>query len=397
MSIYNSIHALANDFKRNFTKAETNLVNKIGTQRIYKNDTVLMIQLKQSDTLYDQHLKLMYNIAGTVFDKSNGQLLAVLPRPLKYTYRKYKINATLDLNGYNVFPAYDGTIVTLYRLPDGSIGMATKRSPDVSEFLWNGSLTFAEMFFETAEPHGYFDGLKMVAGKLSFNLPPNHSISVGFRHKNIHPIVDQNPPIWIVQDYHLTNHKVTHRYLNLPYQIAMPKPAKVEELEQMAESYDHYGFYLESNNCELYTYNRIFIPSSLHKLLQTFYYGFINHATFLGITHKNRYLYHVLAECISMNEPGLVAFSKLSETNEKLVCECKKFLSLLTKRIRNCAIYNQISDFDHPFLVKLARDMMDNEGDVDVTSSTFCELARDYLYDMRNMKQILELIEIETE
>ena len=115
-------------------------------------------------------------------------------------------------DAYDIIRVDDGTVVTLYKWnhpQHGSVwGMASNNGYDVSSLYWMGPMTYAEVFYDLAlrrypefvAQTGMAIARTGKSTRLTFTkLDPSFSYTVGFRHHNFHPVVEDPERMWSIQ------------------------------------------------------------------------------------------------------------------------------------------------------------------------------------------------------
>ena len=151
---------------------------------------------------------------GAVLDTRTWRLLAVPPRALSARVLPREVDPFLAAGLYDIIQVSDGTVGTLYRWAHPVQGpiwcLASQLGYDLFHLRWMGDLTYAEVLYElfSACPGcAEAAGLRLRRGLLGESdvrldfaaLDPDYSYTVGFRHRNFHPLVADPPGVWNIQ------------------------------------------------------------------------------------------------------------------------------------------------------------------------------------------------------
>jgi len=150
--------------------------------------------------------------SGLLFDSESWLPLATPPPAFKLRPATDAVNALLVADAYDIIRVDDGTVVTLYKWnhpQHGKVwGMASNNGYDVSSLYWMGPMTYAEVFYDLAvRRYPEFvtqTGMGITrtgkSTRLTFTkLDPSFSYTVGFRHHNFHPVVEDPERMWSIQ------------------------------------------------------------------------------------------------------------------------------------------------------------------------------------------------------
>ena len=151
---------------------------------------------------------------GAVLDTRAWRLLAVPPRALSVRVLPRDVDPFLAAGLYDVIQVSDGTVATLYQWAHPTRGpvwcLASQLGYDLFHLRWMGDLTYAEVLYELlcACPGCAEEaGLRLCRGvlgegdvRLDFSaLDPGYCYTVGFRHRNFHPLAADPPGVWNIQ------------------------------------------------------------------------------------------------------------------------------------------------------------------------------------------------------
>lgn len=263
---------------------------------------------------------IQYMTRGLVIEVPSGKLLTYPRQSIVYgdiqnndKMEKLKNN----ICNYTVYAARDGTTVSLYTYK-GSLCMATKSSWDISRNLWNGKISFAEMFYHAAsKTEGVIKdlGLTITNNRLSWNIPDNISVTFGMRHHAIH-VLDSDPEyIWLINATNMdTLDDVTLPQLErVEKEIIISDPVLHKMLLTCNTAID---VALRSNNTQLtYGYilksktHNMFLPSTLYDLLRTCLYEPVNSIpSYMG---SNRFMYNLISIMLLQKTNDIAKLVKL--------------------------------------------------------------------------------------
>jgi len=362
--------------------------------------------------LFDSSYKpydVRYDAKGIVVDGIDKTFLAVPNRSFKYInmVKESDVVALFDKGLYNIIEAYDGTNITFYNF-NGELYAATAKSVDVSNFYWQGSKTFAEMFFEVATSTNP-DFVKAVAlkltsnGNLQWNIPETFSVTLGFRHHNIHPDTSDPQAIWFTRCVN----RVTLLDEELP-QLAALKRNKVvtdqfasyKELTQKADrdiTLNHndklYGYILDSKNLlQTKGLSHIFIPSSLYKLYQHFFYA-VERCKDDEISHSNRYLYSIFRNVLANNTNYLKVLIRLMPKYSDDIDKINIFIDSMINRILARALDSTVLEGTQyiEYVDEVIENIKKNEPDLDIKSMEANKLVNDVIRSVDNAYKLTEL------
>lgn len=157
---------------------------------------------------------------GAVIDARTWTLLVAPPRAFSPRPPARNVDRALAANGangtghYDVIQVSDGTVVTLYRWKHPVKGpiwcLSSSNGYDVSPLRWMGPKSYAEIVHELLEEHEEFaerTGMCLVQDllfpgdtRLDFaDLDASKCYTIGFRHRNFHPMKADPQGIWNIQ------------------------------------------------------------------------------------------------------------------------------------------------------------------------------------------------------
>jgi hypothetical protein len=146
---------------------------------------------------------------GLVIDARTWKILAVPPNALNNYIPMKIVDGYLGKNLYDIISVDDGTILTIYHWDhpiDGPTwALSSSNAYDVSTLTWIGTLTYAEIFNDLImrlyPDFAVETGMTLEKnGRLNFSkLDTNYCYTVGIRHHNFHPMVEDPERVWQIQ------------------------------------------------------------------------------------------------------------------------------------------------------------------------------------------------------
>lgn len=131
--------------------------------------------------------KLMSQCNGAVLEFSSWKLL-VSPPKMFNPRRNYRTLAA-NVENYDIYYVADGTSINLYYYEDKWV-MSSTNGFDVGNYQWMGAPTYMEAFMEVAAMYPDF----------SFDrLDKTRAYSIGFHHKDFHPLEGDGQKLWFIQ------------------------------------------------------------------------------------------------------------------------------------------------------------------------------------------------------
>jgi hypothetical protein len=379
------------------------ILSSIGVKINKCQDGRVHFEVNLFDTSHKPH-RVRYQARGLVIDSLEKKFLSIPPYPAKYidTIKLDDVRKAFNEKQYNVIEAYDGTNITIYQF-NGETYASSAKSPDISNYYWQGNETFSEMIFGVAtktNPEFIKDsGLKLSnEGNLSWNIPDEYCVTLGFRHHNIHPDKSDPEAVWLVRCVN----RDTLLDEELP-QLASLKRNKVvsevgtfDELLATADrdiTINHkeklYGYILRPKN---HIGEQVFIPSSLYKLYQHFFYS-VERNKDDEIKHHNRYIYSICRNLLSNNNNYLKVLCKLIpeyyEEMEKINVFLDTIVSRLLARIYDDTVF--IDTIYTDFLDKIIQEVKVNEPDLNIKSIEASKLLTDYVRSIENTYALTEI------
>jgi hypothetical protein len=264
---------------------------------------------------------LLYRqLNGLVLSSARWQVLSIPSTSFhRNASHQFIVN---NLPQYDVYEIRDGTVVTLYHY-NNSWRMSSANGYDVGNYTWVSDCTYTAAIDDLAKMYPDFSFAK---------LNPRVCYTIGFRHTNFHPLINDPQGMWLIQACNLDivdnvvisqngeTLPIIHRELpdiGLPTQkplaftiapqdifnriTADNESAKQSYLSMLASgtARPHYGYFLRSKDATL---PDIMLPSNLLQTLQNTIYDLPRkrkqHET--PITHKNRLDYVCLRAYLSV-------------------------------------------------------------------------------------------------
>lgn len=127
--------------------------------------------------------------SGLVLEWPTWKILCKPPPILYNKFRKVNLVGLIPTK-YDIYEICDGTTVTLYWWND-AWRMSSMNGYDVSGYKWIGPLTYREALDDTLTRCGYNDFWD--------KLDRNCSYTIGFRHHDFHPLLDDPPAVWLIK------------------------------------------------------------------------------------------------------------------------------------------------------------------------------------------------------
>ena len=380
----------------------------IGIHVTQTDDARVQFQVNQFDTSIPKY-KIRYQCKGVILDELEHNVLSIPGLTHSYydNIEKKLFSKIYEDKKYKVIKAKDGTNVTLYNF-NGLTCMATGKSCDVSNYYWEGSQTFSQMFYESAQTNPVFisqTNLQVTtSGNLSWNIPENYCITFGFRHHNIHQNINDQNDIWLVRcvDRHTgldcqppdglntlkTNESLTE--LDITLQDIIDKCNRDQSVDQEE---NFYGYILICQDPEVrFDLQRVFMPSTLYKTLQHFFYSFHKNKND-SLTHNNRYLYSIFLNILTNNTNYLKLLCELNPNYTDKIQQYNVFINNIATKT-----YTRLQDSEYgnddeavEFMDNLIQRLKQDETDIDVNSEVAAKLINDYVRYYQNAKVLVDL------
>lgn len=333
---------------------------------------------------------------GCVIDMIDNKFLCIPAWPHRYFNEvSYK---DIESQSFKVYEAEDGTQITLYSF-EGVLSLGTTKSADVTHFKWNGDITMAKLFWESALLYPEFinkTGLRWAGESLAWNIPSNYSVTLGFHNSKIHPSSKTNK-VWLIGIMDNNNGQSVEMDLSLPTNTSVDIDlssmiTKCNRSIEENEKDKFYGYILENTDTKqkfgaLY---KIFIPSTYYSLLSSVFYANIQDPE---VCHTNRYKYQIVNNILKNNITTVNTIGNISS-------EYKKIVQNSLSTIENICIYtkmllknNNPPDNKYTEIVELVvQDIRDNEPDIHKNTPRIDKVITDYIYNTKYIKNILEII-----
>ena len=356
------------------------------------------------DTSYKQY-KVRYQSRGLVLDTIEKKFLAIPPPAFKYLDRikESEVRNHYDNKKYRIVEANDGTNITIYKF-NGETYASSSKSADISNYYWEGNKTFSQMLFEVASrsnPQFLQDtNLKLTdRGILSWNIPEKYSVTIGFRHHNIHPDKSDPEKIWLVKcinretliDESIPELKSLERNKDVTSDFnTLDEILSKADRDVVLNHQDKvYGYILQSLDSDI---DSVFIPSSLYKLYQHFFYS-VQRNKDDELKHNDRYIYSVMRNVLSDHTNYINTLSRLIPEYGQLVDKINIFIDTLISRIiakiHDNTIFNENIYTD--FINKIIQEVKANESDLDIKSPEATKLINDYVKSIDNTYQLTHI------
>lgn len=370
------------------------------------DDARIHFRVNQFDTSIKKH-KIHYQCKGLVLDGLEQTALAIPGRAHSYYEHvdKKKLKEIYDDGKYKIIKARDGTSVTLYHF-NGSTYMSTGKCSDVSSYYWEGEQTFAQMFYESAQTNPEFIStteLKITeTGNISWNVPENYSITLGFRHHNIHKNGNDNNAIWLVRCVDRNtgldiitpdslNALKTNEYIDTMIYDEMVKKCERDQFVDQKENF--YGYILICTDPDVqFDLQRVFISSTLYKTLQHFFYSFTKDKND-QLTHNNRYLYSIFRNILLNNSNYIKLLCKL---DSDYVTDVQKYNIFINNVISKTCTRLQDAEYGSDdvsakFMDQIINQIKKDEADVSPGDEIINKLVSDYVRSHHNAKTLVDL------
>ena len=365
-----------------------------------------------SVNLFDTSIKpyrVRYQCKGMVIDPIDNKFLSIPSIPFRYisTVKEADVKEFFDNKLYEVVAAYDGTNLTIYNF-NGETYASTSKSPDVSNYFWQGEKTFSQMLFEvsTKVNSEFVTATEMKVnnnGSLAWNIPEQYCVTLGFRHHNIHPDTTDPEDVWLI--------RCVNRNTMLDEDLAALQSLKRNKI--VTNKFDSYSQLIQhadrditlNHNDKLYGYilqskdisktqalSYIFIPSSLYKLYQHFFYS-IERSKNDELKHHNRYIYSLFRNVLSDNNNYLRVLGRILPKYDEEIKEINVFLDNITTKI--LSRFYDITVFSNSdstlFMDEIIADLRKNESDLDIKSIEATKLIGDYIRSPENTYKLTEI------
>lgn len=108
----------------------------------------------------------------------------------------------------------------------------------------------------------------------------------------------------------------------------------------------------------------------------------------MNITHENRHIYGIVYNCL--NNVDNTILKNLIMEDYLLSVECKRFIKLIITRIHNYISY--CSDETSQFIISTTNEILSCESDFDVGKYDITKIISDFVHDVRNTKDIVNMI-----
>lgn len=222
---------------------------------------------------FDSELNRYAN--GLLFDTQTKEIL-VLPSP-RFNKRVKLTDVSKHLSDYKAYKIQDGSVVNLYYdEPNQRWAMSSANGWDVSNYFWLGNKTYEEAFNECVRQYPEFSFDK---------LNKKFSYSVGFRHHEFHPLLNDPQSAWFIQSCDLE--KLNNGTLSINYNdnIGIPLQTQITVTDQMIDDLKsalarylanpspqsiNYGYILRSDNGR---FSNVILESTLLEKIRMLMYN----------------------------------------------------------------------------------------------------------------------------
>lgn len=368
------------------------------------NDGRIHFEVNLFDTSYKPY-RIRYQSRGLVLDSIEKKFLAIPPNAFKYfnTVKESDVRKNFEDNKYRIIEANDGTNVTIYKF-GGETYVSSSKSPDISNYYWQGDKTFSQMLYDVAirtNPE-FVKKTRFTLNEdsgISWNIPEKYSVTLGFRHHNIHPDKDDPERIWLVRcinretllDERLpalecleTNKDVTSEFATFD-ELLQRKDRDI----LLDKNDKNYGYILQSVSPVV---DSIFIPSSLYRLYQHFFYSLEKDKND-KLKHNNRYIYSIMRNILSNNTTYLKVLSKIIPEYREIVDKLVIFVDLMVNRVIS-KVHDESLFADsiyENFINNIISEVVANEKDLDLKSPEATKLINDYVMSKDNTYELTSI------
>lgn len=271
----------------------------------------LILRIKKNNNV---HPLVYYYCNGCVIDTIKWKVVSMPPMTFNKRQMPTLIESYFKQKLYDVIKVIDGTVVTIYYF-NNRWNISSSNNYDISPCYWMGNLTYAEVIYDllkrlypnAIEQNGVtlIDNISLQFSKLQ----KNKSYTIGFRHHNFHPLLDDPERMWNIQITNLDNGNVeyNHGLKGIPNQQVITAVDSLDQLFHLnkvntmdivkAENNGvyNYGYILRSKNIEATKeYSNIILYSTLLKGIKKSIYEYSSDYIKQYINHENRFEYIAL-------------------------------------------------------------------------------------------------------
>ena len=371
------------------------------------DDARVQFHVNLFDTSVKRH-KIHYQCKGIILDELEHVMLSIPGITHSYydNIEKKKLRELYEQDNYKLIKANDGTNITLYNF-NGTTCMATGKSCDISNYYWEGDQTFAEMFYESAKRYPEFIQATELrindSGTVSWNVPENYCVTFGFRHHNIHKNANDVNDIWLIRciDRLIGTDIIPPSSLQtLPGNVFVENLPSFDDLvekcnrDQFVDQEENfYGYILTGINPNTpFDLQRVFIPSTLYRTLQYFFYSF-NKNKDDQLTHNNRYLYSIFRNILLNNKDYLKLLCKLDSTYVDKLQRYNIFIDMMATKIwtrfQNDEYAND--DIAVEFMDMIIQQVKQEETDIIPDDPNTGKIINDFVRSHHNAKTLVDL------
>lgn len=326
--------------------------------------TIARVLLTSTRTRSNFSRELVRTCNGVVLEYPAWKVLSVPSPMFNPSFRIADI--TNAISDYSIYEIKDGTTVTLYWYndPSGTNSrwcMSSTNGFDVSNYQWMGPSTYHTALTDVAKQYPDFRVEQ---------LDHNKSYTIGFRHNDFHPLINDPAKMWLIQtcDLSLLNGDKPELCIDVSASIGLPLQTQAtlpsltgQKLmrwiqnknesslnKYLASARDnnranldiHYGYVLRSNTLAdgLRANSNIILESELLKQVRFHMYNLPKRRQeTVSITADNRLEYTVLRAFLSCNTKYvfLNLFPQFSEHYHKYDSLFSKLANRIIAALRN--------------------------------------------------------------
>ena len=276
----------------------------------------IILKIKKNN---NTHPLLYYYSNGVVIDTVTWKIISRPPMAFnKKTLPKF-IENYYSQGMYDTIKVIDGTVITIYYW-NNKWNISTNNSYDVSSFYWIGELTYVEILYDLFNrlyPDSIIlNGIELLDNiTISFNnLQKNKSYTIGIRHHNFHPLLNDPEYIWNIQNVDLASNSLEYDngIKGIPNQnivesitldqIYQTNKISIQDAMKNENPVYNYGYILRSkNNNVTKEFSNILLSSSLLKKIKKNMYEFFPNLL-NNILPSNRFEYIALKNYFNKTE-----------------------------------------------------------------------------------------------
>lgn len=335
-----------------------------------------------SNLLISKSKNRLFN--GTIIDPVSWTLLANPPMRMsdKFSFKHIQQN----INNYDIYTIKDGTTITLYHHKN-EWKMGSNRSYDIRHQTWISDKTYKQLFDDVMTK--YFPEFSY--GKLNVNC----WYTIGFRHHELHPLIEDPESAWLISAYDRKSYKPV-LCPGVPLQLPIDDKC-VNMLKTNDRALDmfyknktiHYGYIIKSQN-ESYV-----MESTLYRIIKKYIYD-IPRLVNIEECPKNRIKYITLRAYLSKNTDNLATFKKIFPQYQNKFEQYDKYFTKLSDDIYQ-RLHRKLDDYEKSTdpnidIIKLICNNLCSLGDFNVLDNDSTSIIMDYLMDMTYVSLYINLI-----